>query len=178
MDGGEGGLETQAGMAGASVGGHVVRKWERKRDYKKTTRARLTGSIVLETSIRKYGKNNGFCLTLSEDTKAASGLVTDLRAAVLLRRANDTDRFTATVKIKAKAHFLHNAIKGVRDVSGRSPQNDPVIFKPSVQYLRPSSLGGLLEEKLWAEIDENNLNAKELDVFSGVLSSTALAMSG
>ncbi|KAK3291438.1 uncharacterized protein B0H64DRAFT_409031 [Chaetomium fimeti] len=177
-DGGEAGGEVQGGVAAATGGGHIVRKWERKLSYKKAERARLTGSIVLDTDIRRFGRNNGFRLTLTEDTKAATGLVTDLRAAVLLRRANDTDRFTATVKITAKAHFAYNVIRGIRDISGLSPRNDPVIFKPGVQYLRPASLGDFLEEKLQANIDEDNLNSGGLGGYAGVLGSTVLATSG
>lgn len=178
VNGGEGGFEGQAGGAGVTGGARVMRKWERKLNYNRTERARLTGSIVLDTSIRRYGRNNGIRLTLAEDTKAGSGLVTDLRAAVLLRRANDTDRFTATVRINAKAHFAYNVIRGVRDISGLSPRTGPVIFQPGVQYLRPPSLGDFLEEKLQGKIDSENLNAKGLDGFAGVLGSTAIATSG
>ncbi|KAI0437935.1 hypothetical protein F4803DRAFT_536873 [Xylaria telfairii] len=177
-DGTEVSLDAQGGVTGAQGGGHIVRKWERKLSYNKLERARLTGSIVLDTSIRRYGRNNSVRLTLREDTKAASGLITDLRAAVLLRRINNTDRFTATVDIKAKAHFSYNVIRGVRDICRFSSGNDPVIFKPGVQYLRSVSLGDFLESRLQAEVDEHNLTAIKLDEFAGVLGSTTLTTSG
>lgn len=178
--------ETRGGEAGADVtggtvvqaGGHATLKWERKQGYKKTDRSTLTGSIVLDTSIREYGPNNAVRLTINENASVESGLVTDFRAAVLLTRKNDKDRFRATVKIKAKGNFLYNAIRGLRDISGLSPPNDPVKFKPRVQYLRPATLAGFLEEKLAEEIDENNLNAAKLDGLAGVLSTTVLTVSG
>ncbi|KAI1414084.1 hypothetical protein F5Y13DRAFT_159697 [Hypoxylon sp. FL1857] len=156
---------------------HVTRSWQRKMSFTKTDRSTLTGSIILDTNIRKSGKSNAVRMTISENTTTRSGIVTDFRAAVLLRRKNDVDHFLATVKIKAKANFLYNAIKGLRDISGLSPGNDPVKFVPGQQYLRQATLAGFLEAKLMEDIDENNLNAARLDGLAGVLGTTVISTS-
>lgn len=137
----------------------------------------MTGSIILDQKIRNTGRNNAVRLTISENTTTRSGIITDSRAAVLLRRKNVVDRFAATVKIKAKAHFLYNAIKGLRDISGFSPGNDPVIFVPGQLYLRQTTMAGPLETKLDVEVDEKNLNAARLDDLLGVLGTTVVSVS-
>lgn len=162
---------------GLEAGAHATFKWERKQVYKKSDRSSLTGSIILNTAVRKHGLNNAIRLTISENTAAASGIVTDIRAAVLLRRKNDIDYFLATIKMKAKAHFLYNAVSGIRSVSGFSPANDPIKFKPGEQYLRPATLYSPLEAKLAEGIDEGNLSCAKLDSLAGVLGTTALAIS-
>ncbi|KAK1480505.1 hypothetical protein CTAM01_14345 [Colletotrichum tamarilloi] len=176
--------ETSGGEAGASVtagsgiqgGGHLTRKWERKLNHKRTDRSTLTGSIILDMSVRDYGPNNAVRLTIRENKTAASGIVIDFRAALLLRRQN-YDSFLGTVKLEAKAHFSYNALKGLRDILGLSPANDPVIFKPGVQYLRPPTQAAFLETKLAKEIDDANLNADALEGLAGVLGTTVLAIS-
>jgi len=168
------------GNVGATYGGvNAKRTWEKKKSYRKTDRASLTGSIMLDRQVRDSGPSNAVLLTISEDETAQSGLVTDFRAAVLLRRQNDTDQFAAKVKIDAKAHFFYNLVRGVRDVSGLSPANDPVIFKPGKahNYIRPATLAGFLEDKLAEEVNEEELNSKSLNGLAGVLGSTALGTS-
>ena len=177
--------DTKGGEIGADItggtvvqgGGHVTRMWERKQSFKKTDRSTLTGSIILDTSIREFGPNNAVRLTINENTTATSGLVTDFRAAVLLKRKNDADIFLGTVKIKAKAHFAYNAIRGLRDITAFRPKDDPVKFKPGEQYLRPATLSGFLEAKLAEDVDEKNLNSTHLDCLAGVLGTTVLATS-
>lgn len=172
----EAGADVKVG-SGIEAGSHATFKWERKQRYKKTDRSILTGSIILDTAVRKQGLSNAIRLTVSENTAAASGIVTDIRAAVLLRRKNDIDYFLATVKMKAKAHFFYNAVSGIRNVSGLLPANDPIKFKPGEQYLRPATLSSHLEAKLAATIDESNLSCAKLDGLAGVLGTTALATS-
>jgi hypothetical protein len=174
--------ETSGGEAGANVtggavvqgGGHTTMKWERRQNYKKMDRSTLTGSIILDTKIRDFGANNAIRLTLNENKAAGSGLVTDFRAAVLLKRINDTDIFLGAVTMKAKANFLYDAIRGLRDVTGFSPPNDPVRFKPGFQYLRPPTLARFMENKLAEEVERDNLNATKLDELAGVLGTTVL----
>ncbi|SPN98680.1 uncharacterized protein DNG_01724 [Cephalotrichum gorgonifer] len=174
----EAGADAKAGGGGAETGGRISQKWERRLNYKKTDRSTMTGSIVLDTNVRKFGKNNGVRLTIAENSLARSGLVTDLRAAVLLRRQSVADNFLATVRIEAKAHFFYNAVKELRKLSpfGRRPA-DPVKFVPGVQYLRPPTLAGFLEAKLAEKIDEKELNAAKLDSLAGALGTTVLATS-
>jgi hypothetical protein len=172
------GAEVGADVTGGTVvqaGAHVTRAWERKQSFKKTDRSTLTGSIILDTDIREFGPNNAVRLTINEDTAATSGLVTDFRAAVLLKRKNETGFFLGTVKIKAKAHFAYNAIRGIRDIAAFRPRDDPVKFKPGEQYVRPATLAGFLEAKLAEKVDEKNLNTTHLDSLAGVLGTTVLA---
>lgn len=167
------GADTSVGVtSGAIIQPNVQAtvKWERKKGYSREVRASLTGSIILDMAIRDYGEDNAVYLTIHEDTAAAAGLITDFRVAVLLRRRND-DQFSATVKLQAKAHFFYNAIKGLRNISGFSPVNDPVIFQPGIQYVRPA---GFLKDELRREVDERNLTEANLEGFAGVLGTAIL----
>jgi hypothetical protein len=170
------GLNATAG-SGIQVGAQSTARWERKKSYKAADRASLTGSLILDMSIRDYGGNNAVRLTIHENTTANTGLVTDFRAAVLLKLKTKSDPFLCMVRIKAKGNFSYNFVRGLRDLSGFSPPNDPVRFQPGVQYLRPPTLSGFLEDKLAAEIDEKNLNAAKLEDLAGVLGTTVLASS-
>jgi hypothetical protein len=171
--------EVGADVTGGTVvqaGAHTVLRWERTKSFKKSDKSTLTGSIVLDTDVRYTGPNNAVRLTISENRTTTSGVVTDFRVAVLLRRKNDTDTFLATVKMKAKADFFYNFFRGVRNVSGFSPPNDPVRFKPGVPYLRPPTLGNVMEAKLAEKIETNKLDAAKLDGLAGVLCTTILAV--
>ncbi|PTB37453.1 uncharacterized protein TrAFT101_011170 [Trichoderma asperellum] len=164
--------------AGLTYGGvDVKRTWEQRRSYRQTDRASLTGSIMLDTNVRDSGLPNAVLLNLSENETARSGLVTDFRAAVLLFRENNLDKFTAKISVDAKANFYYNLVKSIRDVTGHSPANDPILFQPGPenQYIRPVTLARYLEDKLAEEVDEQNLNSKRLNRLVGVLGATALA---
>ncbi|KAH6636433.1 hypothetical protein F5144DRAFT_567462 [Chaetomium tenue] len=176
-DGGEvgGDAGVPLGGTGAQLGTHAVRTWERTESFNRTNRATLTGSIILDTTRRDWGDNNAMTLTLCEDEKAESSIVTDLRAAVLLERQNDTDIFTAKVDMKAKGHFAYDILRGIRNLSRFSPANDPVRFKPGVQYIRRRTLHPAFEAKLGVEIDEQKLSVDHLEKVAGVLGSTVLA---
>lgn len=162
-----GGIVAQGGTKAALT-------WERTHAFSKSDKSTLTGSIVLDTNVRYSGPKNAVRLTITENRAAGSGVVTDFRAAVLLTRKNDDDIFVATVKMKAKGNFSYNFFRGIRDLSGLSPPNDPVRFQPGVQYLRPPTLGDAMEAKLAEEVDANKLNAAKLDGLAGVLATTVL----
>jgi hypothetical protein len=170
------GLDLTGGV-GVQAGGHATVSWERKTMYKKTNRSSITGSIIFDPSLRDYGPNNAVRLTIRKNTAAESGVVTDLRAVVLLKRKNDCDRFTANVNVQAKAHFLYNAIRGVRDIMGMIPSADPVVFKPGTQYLRTSTGLSFPDDHLHDDIDENDLDAAHVGHLAGVLASTVLTTS-
>ncbi|KAL7935470.1 hypothetical protein V8C35DRAFT_299549 [Trichoderma chlorosporum] len=148
---------TKLAMSGLNilqVSANAAMKRGRQQSYTREARSLMTGSIILDMGVRKYGENNAIRITVTEDPVAATGLVTDFRTAVLLKRNSDSDKFQARVNIKAKAHFFYNAVRGMRDISGFSPANDPITFQPGVQYLRLASLN--------EEIDENNLKKAKL----------------
>ncbi|KAI1129290.1 hypothetical protein F5Y10DRAFT_238614 [Nemania abortiva] len=171
----EGGVELGAGASGSDVRGHIVQKWERRQSYKKTDRSRLTGSICLDMEVRKFGRDNAICLTMAENATTCSGLVTDIYAAVLLRRKDDSN-FLATLQIKPKAYFTYNVIRELRQLTPFRPGNHPVKFVPGVKFLRSETSTGFLEAKLREEIDQQNLNAIKLDSLAGVLGTTALVV--
>ncbi|KAF2655728.1 hypothetical protein K491DRAFT_579803, partial [Lophiostoma macrostomum CBS 122681] len=162
------------GGAGVQAGGHATVNWERKTAYKKTDRSSMTGTIFFDDRVQGRGPYNAVRLTIKENTAVESGVVTDLRAVVLLKRRNDRDRFTVKVTVEAKAHFLYNAIRGVREIVGAMPSADPVIFKPGTQYLRSSMGMNILGAHLGDEIDENDLREDHLGNLGGVLTSTVL----
>lgn len=170
--------EASAEVTGGTVlqgGAKTALRWERTQSFSKSDKSTLTGSIVLDTDVRSSGANNAVRLTISENRAAGSGVVTDFRVAVLLRRKNDSDIFLATVKVKAKGDFSYNFFRGIRDLSGCSPPNAPVRFQAGVQYMRPPTLGDVMEAKLAEEIDADKLNAAKLDGLAGVLATTMLA---
>ncbi|KAG5745485.1 hypothetical protein H9Q70_011828 [Fusarium xylarioides] len=185
MIGGEASAEVGAEGSPAKAGTKAAMQWEKRKSFKVQDRSSLKGSIFLDTKVRDYGKNNAIKLTLNENTTAGSGLVTDFRAVVLLRRpqrpkieaVEDDDCFLGTVKMTAKAHFGYNTIRGLRDLSGFAPKNDPVKFQPGVQWLREPTLDHILEKRLAVPIDEGSLNAARLDELVGVLGTTVIATS-
>ncbi|KAI3006438.1 hypothetical protein M752DRAFT_274756 [Aspergillus phoenicis ATCC 13157] len=164
--------------AGAVIQGgtHSVVRWEKTKAFQRSDRSTLTGSIFLDPTVRHTGRSNAARLTISENNAAASGIVTDFRVSVLLKRRNDHDTFMASVKLKAKADFRYNLFRGIRRISGFSPPNGPVRFKPGVQYLRPPTLGDEMEARLAEAIEANKLNAARLDKLAGILSTTVLAV--
>lgn len=74
--------------------------------------------------------------------------------------------------------IYYNLVKGLRDVAGRAPANDPLLFKPreAPQYIRPPTLARFLEDKVAEAVDAENLNSKELDTLVRVLGSTAISI--
>ncbi|KAI5854998.1 hypothetical protein GGS23DRAFT_619711 [Durotheca rogersii] len=167
----------RAGAVGGPVGAEIdaLWKWERKEGHKTTCRASMTGSIILDTAVRQSGDNNAIRLAITENEKERSGLVTDLRVAVLLERKNDTDRFTASIRVNARADLLYNAIHRMRALLGRAPPNDAVIFQPGLPpYLRPPTLTPSMEAKLAVHVDAANLNPETLNELGSAVATTVL----
>ncbi|KAK6499514.1 hypothetical protein TWF506_004144 [Arthrobotrys conoides] len=163
-------LGGEVGMVGAA--GTLAFKLERQSGYQHLDRSTVIGSITLDMKVRNYGLNNAVRITLEEDGTNKTGVITDLRVPVLLSRKNDDDRFTACVRVTATGNFFQNSIKGLRNLTGQTPANDPVIFKPGLQYLRPPTLSADLERNLAAEVDEQNLGEVNLENFGAALGST------
>ncbi|KAL4893637.1 hypothetical protein BDV59DRAFT_207734 [Aspergillus ambiguus] len=164
------GIEAGVHIRQSGVGLHAIGKWERKQNLRKDARASLTGSKMLDMDIREHGPDNAVRLTIKENPSSTPGVVTDMAAAVLLRRKNDDDRFAASVKIRAKGNFAYNTVRGLRNLLGTTPPNDPVIFQPGLQYLRPLTRGKLAEP-----ICEEALNDVALDELAGALPVTILS---
>lgn len=147
---------------------------ERQKGYVKVDKASITGSIFLDMDVRNYGPSNAVRITLTEDKTNTTGVVTDLRAAVLVKRQNPNDRFAAFVGISASGNFAYNTVKGMRNLVGRRPANDPVIFKPGLQYIRRPTLSLELEKRLAVEVDEENLGAIDLSMLGVAVGSTTI----
>jgi len=166
-------IGAQAGVTAA--GATITLKLEQQKGYESFDRSTVTGSMLLDLDVRDYGPKNAVRLTLQEDGTNNTGVITDLRAAVLLRRKNNTDRFAAFVNVKASGDFSYNAVKGLRDLLGKAPPNDPVKFSPGTQYLRPGSPSDAAQQSLAADIDEKNLSAVNLNELGLALGTTVIA---
>lgn len=163
------GLEAGFNIGQSDLGANVIGKWERKENFQRPARASLTGSKMLDMDVREFGPDNAVRLTIKENPNSTSGVVTNLGAAVLLRRQNESDRFVASVKIRAKGNFTYNTVRGLRNLLGYTPANGPVTFYPGLQYLRSLSKGALAEP-----ICEEELNEVALDELASAISSTVL----
>lgn len=171
-----GNADVPAAAPVVTVGGHVVRSWEKKKSFSRKRSSKLTGSIFLDFSVREHGPPNAVLLTLSEDDAAGTSVVAEFRAAVLLERKNDTDVFTAKVKMRGKANFLYNVTRTLRDVTPFAPANDPVRFKPGIQYLRPPTGSTALGGNLSAKIADIELSAEKLADLAELLGTNALTV--
>ncbi|KAK0721197.1 hypothetical protein B0T21DRAFT_373122 [Apiosordaria backusii] len=164
-----------AGETLGPAGAHTTWKWEKKETFSKEDAVTMTGSIILDTTVRPHGTNNAFCLTLEEDKTSGSSIVTEFRAAVLLERKTD-DVFLGAVKMDAKANFSYNFFKGLRDVAGLAPPNDPVRFQAGVQYLRPpTGHDPVYQARLSLPVEASELSADKLAEVAGILGRTVLA---
>ncbi|KAB8224049.1 hypothetical protein BDV33DRAFT_200093 [Aspergillus novoparasiticus] len=120
------------------------------------------------------GEYNAVRLSINKNATFKGGVVTDLRTAVLVKRNNETDRFLCFVDIKAKADFAYNMVHVIRDLSGNSSANDPISFKPGVQYLWQRISAGFLETRWGEDIDAVNPDEAHLGRLASVLSTTVL----
>ncbi|ODM18140.1 hypothetical protein SI65_06011 [Aspergillus cristatus] len=69
---------------------------------------------------------------VDENALMKSGLPSYFRTAVLLER-NDDSRFIAQFSIETKADMLTELASQVRELMGRNPKDEPVIFDPEQQ---------------------------------------------
>lgn len=171
-----GNVDVPAGGPLVALGGHVTRSWEKKKSYDQRHISKLKGSIFLDFSVREHGPPNAIRLTLSEDTAAGTSVVAEFRAAVLLNRKNDTDVFVAKVGMKGKADFMYNLTRAVRDVTPFAPANDPVRFRPGIQFLRSPTGSTVRGGNLSADIADTELSADKLEGLAGLLTTTTLTV--
>ncbi|KAF3315940.1 hypothetical protein TWF173_003135 [Orbilia oligospora] len=119
-------------------------------------KATIHGSIRLDFDVRKHGPKNAIRLQLHENKTGRTGVVNHTRAVVLLQRKNQ-DQFTATVKVDTSADILSNAKRTLQNLFGMAEENDPVIFKPGVDYISRSISLDPSAGALGAYIDDKNL---------------------
>ncbi|KAJ8124126.1 hypothetical protein ONZ43_g81 [Nemania bipapillata] len=96
--------------------------------HRKKDRTYLFGAKRIEG--RNYGKRNTVRLKLFENEAQESGVITELRTAILLNRKSD-DRFLAHVMINATADLVHSAKKITKEPFRTSQASDPIMFDPS-----------------------------------------------
>jgi len=113
---------------GATLG--VTGNWSRTTDTKRTNHASLKGARRIEG--REWGKKNVVRLIAYENEEQKTGIPSFISSAILLKRTNKDQRFTAHVEVKGKAGWRYEAAKALRGVMGNTPETDPVIFDPSL----------------------------------------------
>ncbi|KAK6501367.1 hypothetical protein TWF481_009209 [Arthrobotrys musiformis] len=147
-----------AGAMGFSAGVGFTR--EKQTNFQRTDKSTIRGAICLDMETRNFGPDNSIQLWLRENKAEQSGVANHVRAVVLLKRKNMIDHFTASVKVDVSADVLYNTKRTMRKLLGGTGGNDPVVFKPGVQYLRPSIELDPEAGYLAAEIDKDNLGAQ------------------
>jgi len=86
---------------------------------------------------------NGVRWDMVENEATRSGVASELRTAVLLRRQPmDSGQFLGVVKITSKVSALHGLKEKWWAAVGVLPEDDPLVFDPKVQD-RPGPYGGL-----------------------------------
>ncbi|EGX52376.1 hypothetical protein AOL_s00043g165 [Orbilia oligospora ATCC 24927] len=165
--------ETGIGIEAMGATGTMAVKLEQQESYETSDKSIVVGSIILDKQVRNYGPKNAIRLTLEENKTNKTGVITDLRSVVLLKRHHN-DIFEAFVKVKATGSFSYNAVRGLRNLVRMSPDNDPVRFEPGKQYLRTASLADPMEARLGADIDSQNLSKVRLDKLGAVLGTTVV----
>jgi hypothetical protein len=141
-------IYTTGGPGPVQVG--VKASWTKTAKFEMSNRAGLIGSKRIEG--RNWGQQNAVRFHLFENTTQKTGIASELRTAVLLKRLNDTNRFKADVTIKATADIGYGFQTLVRKFMGRSPEVDPVTFNPQLEPTRKD-----------INVDQlSNLNLKDL----------------
>lgn len=104
------------------------------------------------TGIARYDKRTGggknaVQWVLMENKSQPTGIPSHLRSLILLRREN-SDKFTAVVKIDVKADFKSS----LAEMIGKKDHDDPVIFDPNPtaqpRKLKWAKQNGIVAEEL------------------------------
>ncbi|KAK3370417.1 hypothetical protein B0H63DRAFT_486966 [Podospora didyma] len=109
-------------VPGVEVGGSLKQEHTVSRETTDATRVR--GSIDLRD--RQWGGKNSVSWTLWENATAETGVVSKLQAAILLKRADATAHFRATVTIKVVADTWTQ----IGSVFRTTPRDDDVLYNP------------------------------------------------
>lgn len=153
---GEATLSGGAGPLQMGLNGTLTRNVSRKR----SERASVNGARRIEG--RDWGTRNVVRLLLDENRDQKKGIVSSLSAAILLRRKTQDDYFIAKIEVQAQADMKYAAASKLRDLSGKTPVNDPVIFDPKCQ---PTI----------AVNDASNLAMEDLAFISNIISTTVVS---
>jgi hypothetical protein len=141
--GGDASVGASVTPASANVGG----KWERT--VGKTTKdfTEVVGSSSIVN--RTYGEMNSVSWTLTENPTSNTGIISSMRAAIRLHRA-DEERFRCTFSLKLKADWKSE----LAGMGGSTPPDDPVLFDPT----QPSTM----KLRKYEEEELGKVNLEEL----------------
>jgi hypothetical protein len=153
---------SSAGGVLANVGVNITPgySWDVVDDSMKPGGATLAGAIDVEGS-RRGGANTATWALMEGDVEK-NGIPNLLRTAILLRRDDQYEPFTATIEVDATADLAYE----VRRLSGRTPKEMPVKF--NIDLTGGGASGGFS-----SEIDSDNLEAVELKALSAVATARA-----
>lgn len=152
------GASLGGGAAGLQMGinGNLTRNTNTKR----SERASVNGARRIEG--RDWGAKNVVRLVLDENRDQKKGIVSGLSAAILLKRSRPGCRFIAIIDVKAQADLKYATAWRIRDLSGKTPVNDPVVFdvscKPTITVK-----------------DTSNLAAEDLSSLAHIVSTTVIS---
>jgi hypothetical protein len=125
-------VSAQAGPpAGGSAGAKIT--YELTTSTDRNDYIRVNGYPRVDNS-RGGARNkpNAVEWNLFENVTQRSGVPTLVRTAVLLERhEGDDTQFTATVSVKEKVDSATDVVRKVKEIAGRIPKDDPVIFDPN-----------------------------------------------
>ncbi|KAF4210304.1 hypothetical protein CNMCM6805_009612 [Aspergillus fumigatiaffinis] len=133
--------------------------WTRNKDRKGNYRASLKGARRIEG--RDWGKQNVVRIILEENGDQKEGIIPSISTAILLKRKAADACFTAQVEVQAQSDIRYATAMRIRDLSGNSPVNDPVVFDPNCQ-------------PTMAVKDASNLEGEKLESFVTAISTTVL----
>ncbi|KAL4960197.1 uncharacterized protein BDV14DRAFT_148270 [Aspergillus stella-maris] len=153
-----GSATVSGGIPGASL--ELTGNWARSTGKKRNHAASLRGARRIEG--RDWGKQNVVRITLEENGDQKEGIIPAISTAVLLKRKDADACFTAQVEVQAQADIRYATAMRIRDVSGKSPVTDPVVFDPTCQ--QTLSVG-----------DATHLEAETLEAFATATSTTVLS---
>ncbi|KAJ8131450.1 hypothetical protein O1611_g2178 [Lasiodiplodia mahajangana] len=119
-------------QAPAPVAPQVGYAMDLKRKYTQADQTTLEGTIQYQG--REMGGKNVAKWILGENSAARSGIPTNIRTAVLLKRREeeDSDIFEATVEITVESDWKSTLVDATSKLLGRIPKDDPIHFDPTI----------------------------------------------
>ncbi|KAJ5693000.1 hypothetical protein N7462_002423 [Penicillium macrosclerotiorum] len=135
--------------------------WTRTQGRQLKERASINGARRIEG--RDWGARNVVRLILDENRGQEGGIVSTLSTAILVKRKYATQRFIAQIEVTAQADMKYATASKIRELSGKTPLNDPVVFDPKC------------EPTIAAVEDASNLAAESLESLASIISTTVLS---
>ncbi|PKX89476.1 uncharacterized protein P174DRAFT_507741 [Aspergillus novofumigatus IBT 16806] len=123
--------------------------------------ATITGAPLAFSWDSVEAGHNVVRITLEENGDQKEGIIPSISTAILLKRKAADACFTAQVEVQAQADIRYATAMRIRDLSGNSPVNDPVVFDPNCQ-------------PTMAVKDASHLEGEKLESFVTATSTTVL----